>query len=80
MTQKRFTLHIDWFNYDKTEGEATLKDYGQPLLDSECVEDMRTVKTLLNMLHEENRELRLSNLSMQTRLTEVAKITKEWIE
>lgn len=55
---KRFTLHIDWFNYDKTEGEATLSDNGQPLLESNCVEDMRRLKDLLNELNTENNSIK----------------------
>ena len=58
MTEKRFTLHIVWFNYEKTEGEATLKNNGQPLLESECVEDMRRLKDLLNELNDENEQLK----------------------
>ena len=54
MTEKRFTVHINWFNYDKTEGEITLKDNGQPLLESECIEDVQRVKVLLNELNDEN--------------------------
>lgn len=50
---KRFTVHIEWFNYDKTEGEITLKDNGQPLLASECIEDVQMVKGLLNELNDE---------------------------
>ena len=58
MTEKRFTVHIVWFNYDKTEGEITLKDNGQPLLECDCVEDVQMVKGLLNELHEENQQLK----------------------
>ena len=54
MVEKRFTVHINWFNYDKTEGEITLKDNGQPLLESECIEDVQRVKVLLNELNDEN--------------------------
>ena len=50
---KRFTVHIKWYNYDKTEGEIELFDNGQPLLVSECIEDVRMVKGLLNELAEE---------------------------
>ena len=53
MTEKRFTVHIVWLNYDKTDGEITLKDNGQPLLECDCVEDVQMVKDLLNELHEE---------------------------
>lgn len=67
MTEKRFKLHIDWFNYDKTEGSATLRDNGQPLLECECVEDMRRVKELLNELNDENEQLKtqVQNTSAQ---------------
>ena len=57
MTEKRFTVHIKWFNYEKTEGEIELFDNGQPLLMSDCVEDVQMVKDLLNELYEENNEL-----------------------
>ena len=55
---KRFTVHIKWYNYDKTEGEIELFDNGQPLLVSECIEDVRMVKGLLNELAEENQALK----------------------
>lgn len=55
---KRFTLHIGWYNYEKTEGEAVLKDNGQPILESECIHDMRCLKELLNEQHEENQRLK----------------------
>ena len=58
MTEKRFTVHIKWYNYDKTEGEIELFDNGQPLLVSECIEDVRMVKGLLNELAEENQQLK----------------------
>ena len=58
MDEKRFTVHIVWLNYDKTDGEITLKDNGQPLLECDCVEDVQMVKNLLNELHEENKELK----------------------
>ena len=62
MTTKRFTVHIDWFNYEKTEGVAELKDNGQPLLISESVDDVRYIKDLLNEQHEEIVELKKDNL------------------
>lgn len=58
MTEKRFKLHIVWVNYDKTDGSATLSDNGQPLLECECVEDMRRVKELLNELNDKNEQLK----------------------
>ena len=58
MTNQRFTLHINWYNYEKTEGEAELKDNGQPILISEDVEDMRRLKELLNELNDENKQLK----------------------
>ena len=58
MTGKRFKVHIDWFNYEKTEGAIELKDNGQPLLVSECVEDVRHLKDLLNELNDENEQLK----------------------
>ena len=58
MTEKKFTVHIKWFNYEKTEGEIELFDNGQPLLVSECIEDVQWIKSLLNELYEENKELK----------------------
>ena len=58
MTEKRFTLHINWFNTEKTKGEALLKDNGQPLLQTENIEDARLLKNILNDLSEENEELK----------------------
>ena len=60
MTGKRFTVHIRWFNYDKTEGDIELKDNGQPILMSESIDDVQRIKTLLNELHEENRLLKIA--------------------
>ena len=54
MTEKRFTLHINWFNKEKTEGEALLKDNGQPLLLTESISDARLLKDILNGLNNEN--------------------------
>lgn len=68
MTEKRFTLHIVWFNYEKTEGEATLKNNGQPLLESECVEDMRRLKDLLNELNDENEQLKQQIKKLESQL------------
>lgn len=53
MTEKRFKLHIKWSNLTKTEGIAELRDNGQPLLETECIEDARLLQTILNELHEE---------------------------
>ena len=61
MTEKRFTVHIKWFNYEKTEGEIELFDNGQPLLLSESVEDVQWIKSLLNELQEENKRLKSIN-------------------
>ena len=58
MTEKRFTAHIEWFNRDKTEGEITLEDRGQPLIASECIESVRLIKWLLNKIYDENNELK----------------------
>ena len=55
---KRFTLHINWFNKEKTEGEALLKDNGQPLLVTERIDDARLLKNILNELYDENKELK----------------------
>lgn len=58
MTNKRFTLHIDWYNYEKTEGKALLSDDGQPMLVTESIDDARLVKKVLNDLNDENEELK----------------------
>ena len=58
MTEKRVTLHINWFNKEKTEGEALLKDNGQPLLETERIDDARLLKNILNELCDENKELK----------------------
>ena len=56
--EKRFTLHINWFNKEKTEGEALLKDNGQPLLVTERIDDARLLKNILNELYYENKQLK----------------------
>ena len=58
MSEKRFKLHIEWSNIDKTDGIAELSDNGQPLLETECIEDARLLQTILNELNEENKKLR----------------------
>ena len=58
MTEKRFKLHIIWYNKEKTEGEAELTDNGQPLLCTEYISDARLLKNLLNELHEENQQIK----------------------
>lgn len=58
MNEKRFTAHIEWFNRDKTEGEITLEDRGQPLIASECIESVRLIKWLLNKIYDDNVQLK----------------------
>ena len=58
MSEKRFKLHIEWSNIDKTDGIAELSDNGQPLLETECIEDARLLQTILNELNEENEVLK----------------------
>ena len=58
MKNKRFTVHIVFYNSEKTEGEIELKDNGQPLLISESIDDVRCLKDLLNCLNDENEKLR----------------------
>ena len=58
MSENRFKLHIEWSNIDKTDGIAELSDNGQPLLETECIEDARLLQTILNELNEENKKLR----------------------
>ena len=58
MSENRFKLHIEWSNIDKTDGIAELSDNGQPLLETECIEDARLLQTILNELNDENKKLR----------------------
>ena len=58
MSENRFKLHIEWSNINKTDGIAELSDNGQPLLETECIEDARLLQTILNELNEENKKLR----------------------
>jgi hypothetical protein len=69
MTEKRFKLHIEWSNIDKTDGIAELSDNGQPLLETECIEDARLLQTILNELHDENKELKKENDDLRTTIT-----------
>ena len=77
MTEKRFTVHIVWLNYDKTDGEITLKDNGQPLLECDCVEDVQMVKDLLNELHDENIELHIQNDFLKDENQHMRKLVNE---
>ena len=58
MSENRFKLHIEWSNINKTDGIAELSDNGQPLLETECIEDARLLQTILNELNEENQRLK----------------------
>ena len=58
MSENRFKLHIEWSNIDKTDGIAELSDNGQPLLETECIEDARLLQTILNELNDEKKELK----------------------
>lgn len=58
MTEKRFKLHIIWYNKEKTEGEAELTDNGQPLLITDDIVDARLIKDCLNELNDENEQLK----------------------
>ena len=68
MTNQRFTLHLVFYDYDKTKGEAELRDNGQPLLISEDIGDMRVLAELLNELNTENNTLREEIKDFQTLL------------
>ena len=61
MSENRFKLHIEWSNIDKTDGIAELSDNGQPLLETECIEDARLLQTILNELNDENKKLKKKN-------------------
>jgi hypothetical protein len=63
-----FKLHIKWYNPQKTEGIATLTDNGQPLLETECIEDARLLRDLLNELNNENKELKTQLENIYTML------------
>lgn len=78
MIEKRFTVHIKWFNYDKTEGEIELFDNGQPLLVSECIEDVQMVKDLLNELSEENMRLKGENAEYKLLLMSLQETAKRF--
>ena len=74
---KRFTVHIRWFNYEKTEGEIELFDNGQPLLVSECIEDVQMVKELLNELAEENEQSKMMIATLRNIILENEDLEKE---
>ena len=57
MTEKQFTLHIEWYNQEKTDGKATLKEMGQPLGVIESIEDARFIRDTLNELYDEKEQL-----------------------
>ena len=71
--KKRFKLHIKWHNIEKTEGEATLTDNGQPLIETEQITDARLLKNILNDLYNENKQLK------QT-MKEVAELLSEEVD
>ena len=80
MTEKRFTLHINWFNKEKTEGEALLKDNGQPLLETERIDDARLLKNILNELYGENEQLKSTINTLthdNTKMKKVLNTTKK---
>lgn len=66
MTEKRFKLHIEWYNKEKTDGEATLHENGQPLGVIESIEDARLIRNILNELYDENEELKKENNDLKT--------------
>ena len=53
----RFKLHIEWYNQEKTDGKATLKEMGQPLGVIESIEDARLIRDTLNELYDGNEQL-----------------------
>ena len=55
---ERFRIHTTYLNRNKTEGYAELKDNGQPILESECIEDVINLKNLLNELNDENTHIK----------------------
>ena len=79
---KRFTLHINWFNKEKTEGEALLKDNGQPLLETERIDDARLLKNILNELYGENEQIKhLIKEAYKTERTNLGKsVLKQLLE
>ena len=46
MKEKRVTLHNNWLNNKKRERIALLKDNGQPLLETERINDERLLKNI----------------------------------
>ena len=79
---ERFTLHIRWYNSNKTQGEAELKDNGQPILISEDIEDIRVVKDLLNELHNDKEHtINLIKEALTNEKTELGKrVLKQLLE
>ena len=77
MTEKRFKLHIKWYNIEKTEGEATLTDNGQPLIETEQITDARLLKNILNGLYNENEQLKQRNTNQYNQLNELWQIIEE---
>ena len=71
MTEKRFKLHIEWYNKEKTDGEATLHENGQPLGVIESIEDARLIRNILNELYDENEELKKENKAFEHHLSEL---------
>lgn len=62
---KRFKLHIEWYNKEKTDGEATLYERGQPLGVIESMEDARLIRNILNELYDENEELKQAYVKLK---------------
>jgi len=78
---KRFKLHIKWYNIEKTEGEATLTDNGQPLIETEQITDARLLKNILNDLYDENEQLKRDNELLSDELEQCkAVIDNRWKE
>lgn len=66
MTEKRFKVHTVWFNPEKTDGEHTIKDGGQPLITTKSLEDAKFMKGLLNDLFREYGELKKYTLYLES--------------
>ena len=79
MTEKRFKLHIEWSNIDKTQGIAELSDNGQPLLETECIEDARLLQTILNELSDENEQLKQRIEELEKEINSLSDGEADWL-
>lgn len=77
MIEKRFKLHIEWYDIEKVEGKATLTDNGQPLIETEQIVDAGLLQTKLNDLYDENKQLKKDNTNLMNLLENQSIIIQE---